>query len=270
METSKANQLNTALAIALIVAVAVIGFLIFKSQDESRGGADFYKAQVSVPAEDCNFEGVAQTKSYYKTIRSADIKKVDENLRKIIDRSGVALRVVATNSGQVPAYVSGETMYGGKISGNEIYVDYINYTLSADVGLTETIVNDIRKLVVAPDISENDNLVDEILQSQMNCESQIQAIKSLADREWFYLEQLKRADSERDSQPTRPMVGGDFSYPGGLEGVAPDEYSLAERIIQIRQEAQQQVSNFKYFIKELKENKLGKIQINLSIMGFPG
>lgn len=218
-----------ALIVAIIAGIYTVWFFYGKTQLSKA-----YEPTIVIPSNVCNLPLNATAKYFSATIKTPDIDKTRQNIIDLAGKYNASITISSAASGQTlePTLYAPES-YSPGYGGLTIYVPFEK---------AESFVAEVRKIALKSNRLSNEyNQVDPITILNQWCNTATESLKNLQSKEKIYLNELNnRADYT-------------------------DVKTLIDELTYARSDAQTLLD----YIKDLKENKINKFGINLTIEEVP-
>lgn len=215
--------------------VLIIGLEIFISWFVFGGNqlAKAYQSTIAIPENLCDLPSNATAKYFSVTIKTSQVGKIREDIINLTNKYNASVTLSQATSG-----LSGPTLYAPESYSH----GYGNIYIYVPLEKAESFIKDVHKIASAPNQISNEYIqTDPATVSNKFCSSSLEYLKDLQSKENIYLSELFMPDSGQDVK------------------------SLVDELTRIRSDARIQLEN----IKDLKENKLNKLGVNLILEEVP-
>ncbi len=220
-----------ALIVAITVGIYAIWFFYGKIQLSKA-----YEPTIVIPENVCSLPLNATAKYFSATIKTPDIEKTRQGVIDLAGRYNASVTVSSAASGQalkqpIPFFAPESYSPG-----------YVNLTIYVPFEKAEAFVTEVRKIALKPNQLSNEyNQTDLVTILNQECNTTTESLKNLQSKEKIYLNELNSRANYTDFK------------------------TLIDELTQTRSDAQYQLDH----IKDLKENKINKFGINLTIEEVP-
>lgn len=193
-----------------------------------------YEPTIVIPENTCDLPSNATAKYFSATIKAPDIEKTRQSIIDLAGKYNASVTVSSTASGQAlePTPYAPESYSPG----------YSSLTIYVPFEKAEAFVTEVRKIALKPNQLSNEyNQTDPVTILNQWCNTATESLKNLQSKEKIYLNELNNGAGYTDVK------------------------TLIDELTQARFDAQTQLD----YIKDLKENKINKFGINLTIEEVP-